>query len=57
MLSPNRIQPNNTNKRVKKVKILILTTILIVFLTSKDLKGPQTTSKDLNRLQTKLVRK
>ena len=44
-LSLHRIHPNNTNKRVKKVKILILTTIHIVILTSKDLNGPQNTSR------------
>ena len=38
MLSPYRIHPNNTNKRKKKVKILNLTTIHIVILTSNDLK-------------------
>ena len=38
MLSPYRNRPNNTSKRVKKVEILILTTVHIVILTSKDLK-------------------
>ena len=38
MLSIYRIHPNNTNKRRKKGKKLILTTIPIVILTSKDLK-------------------
>ena len=39
MLSPYRIHPNNTNKRVKKsVKLLFLTTIHTVILTPKDLK-------------------
>ena len=38
MLSPYRIHPNNTNKRVKTGKNIDLTTIHIVILTSKDLK-------------------
>ena len=38
MLSPYRINPNNTNKRIKKAKILNLTTIHTTNLTSKDLK-------------------
>ena len=38
MLSPYRIQTNNTNKRVKRLKILIFTTIHITNLTFKDLK-------------------
>ena len=36
-LSPFRIHPYNTKKRIKRVKLLILTTIDIVILTSKDL--------------------
>ena len=38
MLSPYRIHPNNTNKRVKNGKIKFLTTIHIIILTSIDLK-------------------
>ena len=38
MLSPYGIHQNNTNKRTKKVKILILTTIHITKLMLKDLK-------------------
>ena len=38
MLSPYRIQPNNTNKRTKKLQILILTTLHIANMTLKDLK-------------------
>ena len=38
MLSPFRIQPNNTNKRTNKAKILILTTIHMTKSTLKDLK-------------------
>ena len=38
MLSPYRIHPNNTNKRIKRVKILTLTTIHIVILSPKDFK-------------------
>ena len=38
MLSPYRIDPNNTKKRSKKLKILIFTTIHITKLTLEDLK-------------------
>ena len=38
MLSPYGIHPDNTNKRTKMLKILILTTIHTVIMTSKDLK-------------------
>ena len=38
MLSPYRIQPNNTNTRTKRLKILIVTTIHTVTMTSKDVK-------------------
>ena len=38
MVSPYRINPNNTNKRKKRVKILNLTTIYTTNMTSKDLK-------------------
>ena len=37
MLSPYRIQSNNINKRIKKVKILILTTIHSLNTSIKDL--------------------
>ena len=43
MLSPFRIQPNNTNKRTNKAKILILTTIHMTKSTLKDL---ETTSNE-----------
>ena len=38
MLSPYRINPNNTNKRTERFQTLKLTTIYIVILTLKDLK-------------------
>ena len=38
MLSPYRINPNNTNKRTKRLKILILTTTHIMNKTSRDPK-------------------
>ena len=38
MLSPYKIQSNNTNKRIKKFQIKILITIHFVIVTSKDLK-------------------
>ena len=38
MLSQYRIHPNNTNKRTERLKILTLTTIRIVIMTSKVLK-------------------
>ena len=38
MLSPYKIQSNNTNKRTKRLQILILTTIHIANLTLKSLK-------------------
>ena len=38
MLSPYRIQSKNTNKRTKRLQILISTTILTVTVTLKDLK-------------------
>ena len=58
MLSPYRIHPNNTNKQQKKrLQILILTSIYVATLGSKDLKRPQMTSKDLNWLQMKIVGK
>ena len=37
-LSPYRINPNNTNKRPKRLQILFLTTIHTTNLTLKDLK-------------------
>ena len=37
MLSPYRINPNNTNKRTKRLQILISTTIHILIFTLKDL--------------------
>ena len=57
VLSPYRIHPNNTFKRTKKLQILILTTIHIMTLELKDLDYPQMTSKELNRIQMKTVRK
>ena len=47
MLSPYRINPNNTKNDQKWVKIMILTRIRITKSTSK----PQTTSNDLKRPQ------
>ena len=38
MLPPFRIQPNNTNKRLKRLQIQILITVHIANTTSKDLK-------------------
>ena len=38
MLSPYRINQNNTNKRTKRLKILILTTVHSLTTTIKDLK-------------------
>ena len=52
MLSPYRIQSNNTNKKKKRFQILLLTTIHIVTLTLKDPKCPQMTSKQLKQIQT-----
>ena len=43
MLSPYRINTNNTKKRTKRLQILILTTIHTTSPTSEDLKGPQLT--------------
>ena len=40
MLSPYKIQSIDTNKRTKRFPILILTTIHIINMTSKDLKWP-----------------
>ena len=37
MLSPHRINPNNTKKRTKRLQILLLTRIHIPTLTLKDL--------------------
>ena len=54
MLSPYRINPNNTNKRKKRLKILILTTIHSLTTTIKDLKRHQMTSKQLEQ---NLIRK
>ena len=41
MLSSFRINPTNTNKWTKRLKILILTSIHITKLTLKDLKWPE----------------
>ena len=38
MLSPYRINPNNTNKRTKMLKLLVLTTIHSLTTTIKDLE-------------------
>ena len=38
MLSPYRFYPNNTNKRTKRLNILVLTTIHTVNMASKNLK-------------------
>ena len=37
MLSPYRINPNNTNKRIKRFYLLILTTIYVLTTLLKDL--------------------
>ena len=50
VLSPYRINPNNTNKRTKKVKITIFDN---GSLPNHDDKRPQMTSKDLKTTQTK----
>ena len=42
MLSPYRINPNITNKRTKKLQIILLTMIHIPTLTLKELVRPQT---------------
>ena len=52
MLSPYRIQPNNTNKRIKKDKN---TNFDKTSHCDPDLKKPQITSKYLNRLQVKML--
>ena len=49
ILSPYRINPNNTNKRKKRLKILILTKTHSLTTTIKDLKRPQMTSKQLKQ--------
>ena len=54
MLSRYRVHPNNTNKQRKKTSN---TTSNNDLHGNPDLKGPQMTSKDLNRLQMKIVRK
>ena len=54
MLSPYRIQPNNTNKRTKKVKN---NDFVNNSHDETDVKRPQMTSKDLNRHQMKILRK
>ena len=54
MLSPYRINPNNTKKQSKKVKN---TEFDNDSRHETDVRGPQMTSKDLNRHQMKLVRK
>ena len=54
MLSPYRINPNNTNKRTEKVKN---TDFDNNPRHETDVKRPQMTSKDLNRHQMKIVRK
>ena len=54
MLSPYRINPNNTNKRTKKAEN---TNFDNNPHHETDVKRPQMTSKDLNRHQMKIVRK
>ena len=54
MLSPYRINPNNTNKRTKKDKN---TDFDNNSHHEADVKGPQMTSKDLNRHQIKKKQK
>ena len=51
MVSPYRIQPKNTNDRTKRLQILILTTIHIANMTSKDIKWPQMTSLSMKQIQ------
>ena len=53
MLSPYRINTNNTNERTKKAKITNFDNNLHH---ETDIKRPQMTSKDLNRHQKKIVR-
>ena len=57
MVSPYRINPNNTNKRTKKPSILNSTTIHILILTLKDLKWPQMTSLKLKQIQNLIIEK
>ena len=54
MLSPYRIEPNNTKKRSKRVK---KTGFDNNSHNEGDVKRPQMTSEDFNRHQMKLVRK
>ena len=54
MLSPYRINPNNTNKRTKKVRN---TDFDNNSHDEADVKGHQLTSKDFNRHQLKIIRK
>ena len=54
MLSPYKINPNNTNKRSKKAKN---TNFDNNAHHENDVKRPQMTSKNLNRHQMKIVRK
>ena len=54
MLSPYRIQPNNTNKRTKKAKN---TNFDNNSYNEADVKRPQMTSKDLNQHQIKQKQK
>ena len=54
MLSPYRVQPNNTNKRTKRDKS---TDFNNVSLHEPDVKRPQMTSNDLKTTQTKSNKK
>ena len=54
MLSPYRIQSNNTNKQAKKLQILSLTTVHNASLMLKDSKRPQKTLKQLKQLQNQI---
>ena len=49
MLSQYKINPNNTNRRTKKVKKIILTTTHCLTTMIKDLKRPRMTSKQLKQ--------
>ena len=50
MLPPYRILSNNTDKRTKRLQILILTTISILNMNSKDFKRSQSISEFLLKL-------
>ena len=51
MLSTKRTQPKNTKNELKRLQILILTTIHIANMTLNDLQRPQMTLKQLKQIQ------